>query len=443
MPNHVDAEKVLTPWGEAGSLRERRLPPGPGSTREEAARSQRERLYGAMVACTVTRGYRSTAVADLLELAAVSRASFYNHFADKGQCFEETARVILRAGLAALRTGLETEQPWEQRGRMALANLLDLVAAQPAAAQAVLVEAYAAGPNGQGPIHEAFEASCELTHLILGQLPGRSQPPQRLVRAVIGGLHRILYQHLHRGEAAALPARCEELWRWASGFLAPPAVAPAQRRLRRHRVDEPPPYAGRDEYERIVRAFAAAVADRGYPRTTIAQIVTAAGISQATFYRHFRDKDDALVAALDSSGAQLMAAVLPPARRAQTWQQAVRRALTATCTFFAAEQSFARLRAVEVYSAGPLAIEQRDQAWRQILAELVPEQVLLGANPGDLAIEASSGGVYALIYEAVRRGETEELPRRTPLLSYIMLTPLVGEAAARALAGRDAQTTEV
>jgi len=46
-----------TPWGIADELRARMLRPGPGMPREEVTRSQRERLFAAMVACVERKGY--------------------------------------------------------------------------------------------------------------------------------------------------------------------------------------------------------------------------------------------------------------------------------------------------------------------------------------------------------------------------------------------------
>ena len=67
---------VVTPWGDSDSLRERRLPPGPGRPREGVLANQRERLFGAMVASVSERGYRATAVNDLVEISGVSSRTF-------------------------------------------------------------------------------------------------------------------------------------------------------------------------------------------------------------------------------------------------------------------------------------------------------------------------------------------------------------------------------
>ena len=66
---------TMTPWGPADRLRERRLRPGPSHSREDRTRNQRERMMAAMVAAAAERGYAGTRVADVLEIAGVSRSS--------------------------------------------------------------------------------------------------------------------------------------------------------------------------------------------------------------------------------------------------------------------------------------------------------------------------------------------------------------------------------
>jgi AcrR family transcriptional regulator len=74
---------VRTPWGDAGHLRDKKLPPGRGTPRGEAERNQRERLFAAMVATVGEKGYEATTVADLVQLSGVSRSAFYKHYDDK------------------------------------------------------------------------------------------------------------------------------------------------------------------------------------------------------------------------------------------------------------------------------------------------------------------------------------------------------------------------
>lgn len=94
------AAMVMTPWGLAADLRERKLSPGAGIPAAEIERSQRERLYGAMVACVAVAGYDRTSVADLLEVSGVSRRTFYELFRDKEDCFVAHLRSVTARGIA-------------------------------------------------------------------------------------------------------------------------------------------------------------------------------------------------------------------------------------------------------------------------------------------------------------------------------------------------------
>jgi AcrR family transcriptional regulator len=438
MSGYVAAEMVDTPWGKMDQLRERRLRPGPGATRETVVRNQRERLFGAMVASTATKGYPATTVADLISLAGVSRATFYEHFEDKGDCFKATVEALLEAGLTLIRERLNGPGNPKERGERTISSFLELAATQPAAAKMSLVDAYSAGPAGLEPINNAFEEACELAHEALRMLPNRDRTPEELSRAVIGGLHRVIYIHLYRGEEQALLESCGALWRWASGY-EPPRGLPKPRRRRRDNGGSPP-FSGRDQHERILRGFARATTARGFPKVTIPQVAAEAGISNATFYQHFENKDDAMLAALDLSGAQLIAATLPAARRASDWPQAVHRALESMCGFLISEPDFAKLRTVEAYAAGPEALAHRDRAWETIVEELVPREVREGPEPGPLALIASTGAIYALLYEKVRRGQLEKLAELHPLLSYLVLAPFIGaEEATRVASGTSRQ----
>ena len=80
---------TMTPWGDSARLRERRLPPGPGTPREQVIANQRERLFGALVATVAAKGYEATTVGDLAELSGVSSRTFYDLYPDKRACFEE------------------------------------------------------------------------------------------------------------------------------------------------------------------------------------------------------------------------------------------------------------------------------------------------------------------------------------------------------------------
>ncbi|HEY0317046.1 MAG TPA: TetR/AcrR family transcriptional regulator [Solirubrobacterales bacterium] len=432
---------VITPWGESERLRDRRLPPGRGVPRAEARKNQRERLLAAMVASCEARGYEATAVADLLEISGVSRATFYEHFEDKVSCFAAAVEEVLGAAILVISQRLEGEGSAERRGRAALETFVDLMVAQPAAARMCLVQAYAAGEPGVAPMRRTVDEVARLGREVLEQMPGRKDMPEELVRAIIGAFYRVIYDRLQSGREAELPGLVPGLWDWAMGY--PPPSQPLRLTGRRGQVPvegSMPPFAAYDPEQRIIRAFARAVAAKGYGATTISDVAAAASISQTTYYVYFHDKADAMAAALDSSGAQMLAAALPPARRALDWPSAVRAALRASCGFLASEPDFARLRMVEVYAAGPQAIAQRDTAGLQFLGPLLGPAFEDSPKVPKIVVEAIVGAIYSSVYDHVRAGPVETLPEIAPLLTYLALAPFLGAEQACEVANGDARS---
>src|SRR3954447_663634 len=262
---------MRTPWGETEELKGRRLRPGPGASPADRDRNQRERLFGAMVIATAEMGYPAVRVEDLLRIAGVSRATFYRHFDDKGDCFRATVEALLEIGLESVAGALQAPDPWERRLEEAGRSVLALVAAQPVAARICLLDSYAAGPDGTEPVAEAMEQACGIAREALVRLPGHEKTPPDVGHAVVGGLHRVLSTYLWQGREDELPGLAPRLVEWATSF--PPPVPGIDTPSRRRRARAPKePAVGRDPHERMVRAFAEAVSRHGLPRTTISQI---------------------------------------------------------------------------------------------------------------------------------------------------------------------------
>src|ERR1044072_861871 len=89
-----------TPWGGAADLRSMKLPAGRGRGPEEAARSRRGRLFGAMVAISSERGFEATTIGDLARVAGVSRAAFYDVFKDKQECMLAAVEALIEPTIA-------------------------------------------------------------------------------------------------------------------------------------------------------------------------------------------------------------------------------------------------------------------------------------------------------------------------------------------------------
>jgi AcrR family transcriptional regulator len=190
--------------------------------------------------------------------------------------------------------------------------------------------------------------------------------------------------------------------------------------------------------ERVLRAFAAVVAEQGYADTSLAAIAARGRISLSTFYEQFANKEEALEAALASIEAQLLTAVVPAARRVEGLDATVRAALEAACELLASEPDLARLWTVEVTAAGAAAVARRDRGDAELWATVAALGGAEAAEADSVAVEATLGAIHALAYEQVRVAGPAELPALAPLLTYVALVPFVGPEQALAAAGGEA-----
>jgi AcrR family transcriptional regulator len=389
-----------------------------------AERNQRERLFAAMVATVAEKGYEATTVADLVQLSGVSRSAFYRHYDDKQACFLAAVEAMVEPTLRRL--GADESAPaGMERARQAFASLIELIVAQPAAAKMCIVEVYAAGPEGAALVDRTMDSATALAAQLLEQVPEREGMPIEVVRALVGGIQKTIHKRLYRGQEEELLELVPQLWDWLFSYPVPPGPLRATRR----RVVKAVPFAERQAQaspaERLLRALAAVVAEKGYPDTTVAEIVERASTSQRTFYEHFRNKEDAIVAALDSGSAHMLAAALPAFRRAPDWAHAVHDTQEAMFAFGAEEPEYARLGGVEMYAAGRRALDQREVVTEGMEGLLAPGYELEPETP-PIAAEAIGGALYSLLYDHVNKKGPETLPDLVPTLVYVTLAPFLG-----------------
>lgn len=408
--------------------------------REEVERNQRERLYGAIVASLDEKGYEATTLKDLARISGVSSRSFYDLFEDKHACFIATlkAMIDLAIGYAAElgkekaakakgvgappRSSDDSGEEWEAGARQGFDSLAVMARAQPAAAKMALIESYAAGPDALALIEKGMSDFELLAKMTLEQSPERAGMSDELIAAHIGAVREVVSTRLRQGREAELPGLLDEWWELISSYRPPPEPLIVPGRI-------PPPrqeaLEAHDNAERVIRAFATEVAERGYQRTTIDDVLARGKMSATTLYRQFGGKDDVLMGAIDSAGAQMYAAALPQLERAPDWESGMRAAYGAVLSFLASRPALACLVMVESFAAGPAAMERRAEAlapWR----ELVRRGRDLAPETSRLAPEVIGGGQSTLAYRTIRRDGPGALPKLAAVFTYIAVAPFVG-----------------
>jgi AcrR family transcriptional regulator len=423
-------EMVLTPWGDSESLRERRLHPGPGTSPEDVANNQRERIYGAMVAAVSTLGYEATRVADVVEISGVSSRSFYNHFANKEECFVATLKVMTKATAAAMTAASDGDVTFEERLHRASKGFTDLVLAMPAAASFVISDGYAAGPAAWKTLDRSMGAIEELARVRYGETRERAGTPDGLIAAQIGAVQEIVRSRLRDGNAAGLTEAIPELMDLLQAYRPPPE---ALRLSTRSPSFGPESTDSHDDADRVLRAFALVVAERGYGGVTIAEVARRGAMSPTTFYANFRDKEDALLGAIDSTMAQMTTAATTAFGRNTDWASGIRGAIGSMLNFLASRPAMAHLLTVDIFSGGAGAMRRREEGMWQIKGLLAGGHLAAPKAP-KVTVEAILGGVMTLIRKRILENGPDALPALAPVCTYFALAPFLGAAEATAAA---------
>ncbi len=179
------------------------------------------------------RGYPETRVVDVIEVAGVSRKTFYEHFTDKEDCFLTTYDALfgsLHAEVAAS-FGSRPGAPWAERAAAGLATLLEMLAANPDGARFAIVEALAAGPRALARRDAALRQFGGF--LESGRAETSVELPGITSLSLVGGINELLYSEILHGAAARLPSRLPELAFWvALPFLGAEGASAERERVR-------------------------------------------------------------------------------------------------------------------------------------------------------------------------------------------------------------------
>ena len=195
----------------------------------------------------------------------------------------------------------------------------------------------------------------------------------------------------------------------------------------------PRSFVAQNQRERILAAVADVTSAASYAEMSVADIIVTAGISRRTFYEHFKNKDEAFLAAYDEAAGQMLTAVRAAYASHQGFAERMRAGIEAFLGLLAADPAFARMCIVEVMAAGPEAVKRRNAAM-SAFADMIEEnarQRLSQPPPSKLTAETVVGGIYDVVYTRIQRGDVRMLPELAPELVQTALVHYLGPEAAQ------------
>jgi AcrR family transcriptional regulator len=206
-----------------------RLPRGRhGLPREYVAQNQRERLLAALAECLEESGYDGTTVSSIGKRAGVSKSDFYKQFESKDACFVAAYDDAVERIRERVLAGCEEAGDWASGIIAALRALLDLLAAEPAQTQLVLVEGLRAGRGVYDRYQEALQSFVPYLRAGAPAPAGGEPPPEATDEAIVGGIASLLGRRVLAGETTKLGGLLPEIAEFA---LTPYLGAAETRRI--------------------------------------------------------------------------------------------------------------------------------------------------------------------------------------------------------------------
>lgn len=205
-----------------------RIPPKSGLSRAEVLAIQRRRILDGLAAALAYHGYEDTKITDIVELAGVSRPTFYEFFEGKEACFAAAYEDGVGRLSSVVEAAAADRRGWVPRTSAGLRTGLEFLAADPPLAHLLLVESLAAARPARLEHERTLARLAEGLRPLVGD-PGFWAMPEETARLLAGGLASYLSGQVLAGEAECLPESYDLLLVY---LLTPPLPATA------HSADE-------------------------------------------------------------------------------------------------------------------------------------------------------------------------------------------------------------
>jgi AcrR family transcriptional regulator len=185
---------------------------------------------------------------------------------------------------------------------------------------------------------------------------------------------------------------------------------------------------------RLFDAAASVFSRVGYAEASAEAISREAGMSKATFYEHFANKEECIIALFDAAGAMVREAVAAATGvegasmvTGSTPQERVEGGVRAFLAAIEAYPDYARTLLVEIIGAGPRANERRD-AVMEDFARLIDAQNTVAherfgaarlASPDDAF--AIVGAIVELTSRHLRHGRPADIRQLEPVIARVVI----------------------
>jgi AcrR family transcriptional regulator len=426
----------------------------------ERKRTQRDRLVRAMTDLAGSEGYAGASIAVVIAQAGVSRATFYEYFNDREDCFLAALADLQPRLLAEVQRAVEEEAP-EHAMLGAIRGLVAFAEAEPVLARLAMNEPMVCAGRALNTRDEGIARLAQIVDDAQARVSATTAIPDFSSRLLIGGVERQLAFHLRAGEPVAnlledlldwvrryeVPAG-DHRWRSLEPIVPAPSPSPFEEEIQLRPVAVPARNrdgARRSAEElaesnrrRILFAAAQLAASNGYNTTTIAEIGELAEVDERALRRLFADKQEVFAAAHELHFQSIIAVTTRAFFAGESWPERVWEAGRAFTQSLEQNPGLAHVSFVEFHAAGSAGVQRNSElvlAFTVFLQEGYQYKPS-SSPPSRVALGAIAATNFEVVYQRVRTSAEPKLRGLLPHAVFLGLAPFLGPTETNRFIGR-------
>jgi AcrR family transcriptional regulator len=185
----------------------------------------------------------------------------------------------------------------------------------------------------------------------------------------------------------------------------------------------------------MLAGLAEAAAERGVSDLRVSDVLVRSGVSRTTFYQHFDDLHECVVAAYWAAFEELMRGISEACGSAPDWPRGVLGAIDFSLDFSLESPAQAQLLSAATTACDPRLERHARMVLDQLAGLLRFGRQRLDPAPTlpDLTEWALIGGAISVVGSRLATGQVAHLPDLKPELAQLLLAPYLGRETAAGL----------
>lgn len=170
----------------------------------EMPNDARDKILFAGLSFFTKEGYRKTSVLDVVEMARVSKTTFYQNFSSKEDLMAVLLEVLVTEILEEVKIAIDRESRMAYKAYQGIRRYIEICLSDMKTANLILVESVGVSQEVEKVRNEGHRRFAQLMfHTVQGLLPQTvSETEMHIVsQAMIGAINEVIMQNYHEGEA--------------------------------------------------------------------------------------------------------------------------------------------------------------------------------------------------------------------------------------------------